>query len=437
MADQDIDGILQRMIDAGKSKEEVGAAYQALMAEAEAAPQVVSASEPDTYLGGALKGLKEGAIGGAKGFVKGVVPGMIDGAKEIIKSPITIGKGLLDAGMGAYHMATDPAKTSHEAIDAISSIPGKVSDMVSSAAQKAAIDPEGFGNDIGRLTGTAEAGILAGKVIPLAPKPLARKIGEVAEQVGTKGAWPIRIMGAHQLGSGNPMGIVTMTAPEMLQKTGQKLQEFGAPPSRATGGTRPYTGPYNPPEVDTPLSGLSPKARAMAEEMIASGKIRRKVDYPELGQGPAPSIASRQAAEPTGSIRITSKAATDLADGRVPAASKAPVPSDTRLDELAGKLGGAAGEAPKPARIATQEGIPASKSKGAMSATPGLTRADLEAVGLNPALNYKDLTPDLIAKIKELRSSRHGTNYANAVTDKGLRSILEESLLMRNMERLR
>jgi hypothetical protein len=73
-----------------------------------------------------------------------------------------------------------------------------------------------------------------------------------------------------------------------------------------------------------------------------------------------------------------------------------------------------------------------------MSKTPGLTRSDLEAAGLNPDLNYKDMTPEMVDRIKSMRSSRHGTHYANAQTDKAhnagnseLRSILEESLLMR------
>lgn len=138
-------------------------------------------------------------------------------------------------------------------------------------------------------------------------------------------------------------------------------------------------------------------------------------------------------------IRITGKAATDLADGTVPTASHAPMPTDTRLDEMVSKFA----EGPKPARIPTQEGIPASKSKGPQSGTPGLTRADLEEAGLNPDLNYKDLTREMVDKIVANRASRHQTKYANAQSDRrfgttrdDMKSILEQSLLL-NMDRLR
>jgi hypothetical protein len=72
-----------------------------------------------------------------------------------------------------------------------------------------------------------------------------------------------------------------------------------------------------------------------------------------------------------------------------------------------------------------------------MSNTPGLTRADLEAAGMNPDLNYKNLTPEKIAQIKANRSSRHGTHYANARTDKGLKSLFEDALRNMDPERLR
>lgn len=158
-----------------------------------------------------------------------------------------------------------------------------------------------------------------------------------------------------------------------------------------------------------------PNLEDRINDAVANGQLRRKPEGP-----PA--------------IRVTGKAATDLANGTVPVASKAPMPSETRMDELAGKLGGQPPTPLPPAKVPVLPG--GSRSKGPMSLTPGYTIADLEEVGLPNAV-YKSLPPEILSKIQANRASRHMTNYSNAVTDKGLRSILEESLLMRNMDRLR
>jgi hypothetical protein len=97
-----------------------------------------------------------------------------------------------------------------------------------------------------------------------------------------------------------------------------------------------------------------------------------------------------------------------------------------------------------PMKISTKDAGIASKSRGAKSGTPGLTRADLESVGLNPDLNYTGMAPDVIARIKAARAGRHTTHYANAQADKAYRGVkndtltaLEQSLLERMKDRLR
>jgi hypothetical protein len=47
------------------------------------------------------------------------------------------------------------------------------------------------------------------------------------QQVGTKGEWPIRMVGAHALGSGNPLGAAVMAAPEALISSGKRIERFG------------------------------------------------------------------------------------------------------------------------------------------------------------------------------------------------------------------
>lgn len=399
------------------------------------------------YLEGAGQGFREGVIGGAKGFARGVVPGAIAAVKGAPRSLYDMGKGGVDAVMGGYHLFTDPTKTSHNAIDAMSGIPGKISDAVSAAATKAGADPEGFGNDVGRVTGATEVGILGARAVPLAPKPIARAVGNVMEQVGTKGAWPIRMMGAHQLGSGNPMGIVTMGMPEVLQKGGQGLQRLGAVPSSATGSVR-----WNPTEGANVAAAAAPEAAAAASglsDVEIAGLKKQGYSEESIARVAANAAPKPVAPKP---IRVLGKAAQDLAEGK---ATPAPVrgPAST-LDDLAKKLGTGINEdaavqdhqlqvenasrlANRNGRVPMQDALPASKSRGPMSNTPGLTRSDLEAVGMNPNMNYKDMTPDLVDKIKAARTARHGTHYANAQTDKSLRSILEDSLLFQNSDRLK
>lgn len=185
------------------------------------------ADEPDTYMGGFLKGAKEGMIGGATGFAKGLIPGAIEGVKGIATLPITLIKGVIDAGFGGARLYNDPVGTLTEAYNTYKKKPGELSDTIKSALDLARNDPEAFGKEVGNLTGQVEVGIGASKLAPLAPRPVARAIGNIAEQVGTKGAWPIRMMGAHQLGSGNPLGMATIALPEVLRKGGTSMKQWG------------------------------------------------------------------------------------------------------------------------------------------------------------------------------------------------------------------
>lgn len=187
----------------------------------------VGATEPDTYLEGALKGGMEGAIGGAKGFTKGIVPGAAHGVVNSLMAIPALAKGLLGTAIGTKNLITDPENTLREAAASIKGMPGKAADAINSALALAAKDPEAFGKAVGDVTGQTMVGIAGARALPLAPKPIARAAGSLMEQVGTKGAWPIRMMGAHQLGSGDPFGLLTMAMPGGLKSGGQALQKFG------------------------------------------------------------------------------------------------------------------------------------------------------------------------------------------------------------------
>lgn len=168
-------------------------------------------------------------------------------------------------------------------------------------------------------------------------------------------------------------------------------------------------------------------------------------------------------------IRISGKAAKDLAEGRVPPTSKAPMPSDARMDELVQKLGGrrsgetpglqapredlwdagrrseALGQAavgsmrsgasmpgvmtptemlPGSERVATST-IPPSRSSRPMSATPGLSEQDSLALGISPKVRILDLKQQAIDKMLEARSGRHGVYRDEAGIDAFINALLK------------
>lgn len=340
-----------------------------------------------------------------------------------------------------------------------------------------------------RTLGGLTAGIAAGELVPIAPKPLARGLGKALETAGTKAEWPMQVAASHQILSGNPGGLAVMAVPPVLRKVGRGLQDFGATAEQLQSEADTMLQRGAPPaqpsiRVTAPPKDYYKVAQENAAEAAAakgSAAAPRPAGWPEnvpwdpskvigaiqpIRKGPVgalPALEGGPYVKPAGpSIRITGKAATDLADGKALPAPVAGPPST--VQDLAHKVGTGVdidaevenlqrqtenasrlanrntrvpADTPAQARVMTQDAIPASMSKGPMSATQGLTRADVEAIGMNPDNPIKALTPELADRIKALRSSRHQTNYSNAVSDKTLRSILEESLLMRNRDTLR
>jgi hypothetical protein len=363
---------------------------------------------------------------------------------------------------------------------------------------------KGMINEPAHTLGALTGGMIAGHVVPTAPKVIARNLGKTLVTAGTKAEWPMQVAASHQILSGNPAGLAVMAVPPILRKTGNVLKTWGtsAETLKAEADMLLQRGGTAAPKQGVRVNGPAPKDYyKVAQENAAEARaakagggsvdpngppagwpvgvpydpsklgpiqpLRKGPALTTLGGGPAPKPAA-----PPPSVRPLGKAASDLVDGTNPA-PRPPVGPQSIMDEMTqrngngvspaameadavlagenarrvatGDVGGGpaaraavlAPEAPRPARVVTQEGIPASKSKSPMSNTPGLTRADLEAAGMNPDLNYKNLTPEKIAQIKANRSSRHGTHYANARTDKGLKSLFEDALRNMDPERLR
>lgn len=235
MADPKLEEIVQRMIDAGESEENIGAVISEYKPAAPEKPYTGPPVDggPEDYWSGFLTSLKPGgssdqaALKGAKGFVKEAIPGTVKAGLALPGQVIDLVKELYATGVGGVHLLTDPVGTLSAAADKVKEMPAAVQHAFKSAMDLAAQDPEGFGKAAADITAQADVGIAASAAVPMMPKPIANRVGAMAEQIGTKGAWPIRMMGAHQLGSGNPMGILTMSMPEAMKKTGDVLQEFG------------------------------------------------------------------------------------------------------------------------------------------------------------------------------------------------------------------
>lgn len=187
----------------------------------------VGNDETDNPMLAAIGGFGKGAVAGMTGFAKGVgnrIAHPIDTAGNIIGGA---GREALDTLTGTGHLLTDPKQTLTNAGNAVLGMPHAIAQGVSDELDKG---PEAVGRDIGGATADTMTGIGLAGGIRLAPVPVARTTGQLMQTVGARGAWPLRIMGAHQLGSGNPMGIATIMMPEQLKRGGEALERWATEP---------------------------------------------------------------------------------------------------------------------------------------------------------------------------------------------------------------
>lgn len=234
MADT-LEAVVQRMLDAGESEENIATVVRQMSQPPTTG--IVSPDEPGTYAGGFLKGMKEGVVGGFKGYVKNQPMDVLRGFGEIAKTPYYLAKSVYDAGVGAVNLAMDPKGVLQQSASDVSNMlkmaPQRVSNYVTEEMRRARTNPEQFGADVSHVTGPIEAGLLTGKAATTLPAPVARVTGNMIANIGDKGHWPLTIAGAHELGSGNPMGIVTMTLPDQMVKWGNALERLGTPAGSA------------------------------------------------------------------------------------------------------------------------------------------------------------------------------------------------------------
>ncbi len=463
----------------------------------------------------------------AKGYATGmygVVRHPFDTTRNILTGA---GQQLGSAVSGLYGAATSlPADTASKIASGFTEgIPNAYNAIVN----KASTDPEGYGKDVGRMTGETMAGIAAGSTGRFLPKTAARTLGAGFESVGGKGGTlAFRIGGLGQLANGNPAGIATLLLPEVFRKTGQAMQRWGTEPGALAStpegmflqvqqdlrkaGSDPAVADALSKQLDS-LAKQAETLRASAKlpsDMAIAQKMTDRVDKLTAAlartTGPAKSAAAAEAenaanleriakarmgriptdpnlretvsaTDPTGAKQTMSRSFVEpeetgkpttplVSDAEVAQIKRRftnPAAQSQALADLAAQRAGtapaaqpavrppvrivggpmqpppeAAGATPAPTgpvtppappvapepnvapirvaadKVATNARELATKSKrGIPSGTPGYTVNDLESVGLNPKLNYKALTQDIIDKILENRAARQETYRIN------------------------
>lgn len=208
----------------------------------------------------------------AKGFFKGVIPGAANAVLGLIPGLV---HGAIGAVKGGINLAEDPVKTLTDAWEAVKGSPGRGAGILKEALDLAKKDPEAFGRQMGEVTGGAEAGILGARVAPLVPGATGQAIGTTMEAAGTHGKWPLRMMGAHQIGSGNVLGgVASIMAPEALAKGGRAIR-LASTPVGAVAGEMPTRFLELQQDLRAGATDVLPRVEAMQAELTAARKTAK------------------------------------------------------------------------------------------------------------------------------------------------------------------
>lgn len=172
-----------------------------------------------------LRGMYQGALGGAKGFAKEIMP-----AVASAMNPINVAKGFVGLGMDAVKAISslaNPEKAYADTQAGLAKLPDATRKAVSEALDQAANDPESFGKIMADITGGAEVAMATARVLPMMPKPIALKVGQSLAKVGKTGEFAAYLTGAHQIASGDPKGLVTMAIPAAMRAASGPLIRMG------------------------------------------------------------------------------------------------------------------------------------------------------------------------------------------------------------------
>lgn len=142
-------------------------------------------------------------------------------AKGLIQSPWEAAKFVAELGAGTIADVSD--LLSGADINFKERFFSGLTSLATIPEELAGATNEQQGEMVGNFIGQA----LLAKYAPKGPKPMIRGAGTVVEQIGKKAEWPLRMVGAHKLGMGNPLGIIAIGGPELLQATGRRMQQVG------------------------------------------------------------------------------------------------------------------------------------------------------------------------------------------------------------------
>lgn len=308
--DKELEAIVQGMIDADESEEDIAAVIRAYHAPKPGSGLNKPIKSPTTWGQGFMKSLTDGeaAMAGLKGlggFAKGAIV-------DLIPDTLT---GMVDMARASHinPNIADRVATSTKLAQGVMDAPGAIAD----ATMKAGSKPYEFGEMMGKITGQPAVGALAGKMpIPsasAAARPV-RALGRATKNVGSvvrdktpvssllprAASIPLAETLESAVGSGiSKIGdrVSKVGLPKVLQNTDYGPVPFeGGPRLSPTGDMK---GGVSYPTLNE-APEMVPNAAAAVDEFIPGGRAitgpnKGSVTYPELNDTP-PSLVPNEAA---------------------------------------------------------------------------------------------------------------------------------------------
>lgn len=223
MPQEALNPIVQRMIDAGESEDNIATVIRHYKAQA-SVPTAVSPSEPGTFMGGAAQSIRDTMSKVGSGIVQGL-------------NPLPALKGILNNGTDALPYQPNDTPSSAVARLKAHDAPGGPSMM---EAAKSLSDPETGGRALGNIGQV----LIAGRLVSAAQNPAAR--AGAGKALGMVGDFDL----SHPLKS-------------TIGKVAEALQRSGETPPAAQ-----VPAPLTPPAAPAALSDLE-----LAKQEVAAGRL--------------------------------------------------------------------------------------------------------------------------------------------------------------------
>lgn len=322
MPQDDLRSIVQRMIDAGESEENIAAVIQRFDSQKpqtsapKAAPMGDTYKGPDTFWGGVKQSLMSGEA--AKAGLEGGV-GYLKGA--LLDLPSSIGGALGNIGESMMH-PIDTATKGWDALMHPSEVYHGVVDPMVETTMKAGSNPEDFGRLMGQLTGQPLATEGLVKAAPAVAPTVARGTGGTMAAAG-------RVMSKYKPMSGmlprimEPRILRTMegAAGRGIERIGESIKGMGTPsvqgevvpplgenPFFKEGQIIPNEPVVQPPNPQLPPSntdfyqspGYFDESRQLTPETTMESQAPgRPMGYDFIGPQPEPPLQPPPPVEPT------------------------------------------------------------------------------------------------------------------------------------------